>query len=468
MRKTIINYLGDFRFWILVFLLIRLIGITNPPLEISHNWRQVTVNMIARNYYEGNTSFFFPMMDNAGEKSGITGTEFPLLNQLISTSASMFGWQHWYGRLINLIVTSLGIWYFYRWIRDFIDLKTAFPAGLVLLVSMWFSFSRKSMPDTFSMSICFIGLYYGFHYLRKGGPSNLIAFVVFGLLGILCKLPAIVALSPLAIELMLHHKQAGKRLIPFIVAGLVIVLVSAFWYFYWFQHLVALGNWQFYMFGPGFPVGLFDLFVDPYETLDNFFFESIKFTGFAAFLFGIYLIFKERNTYVILLFALYSFAFFLFMVQAGSGFTTHDYYTIPYVPLMAFIAGWGISRIPSKAWKVACLILVSVEGIANQHHDFWIHENQKYKAELESYCRTFSDKTDLIIINAGQNPQELYFTHRKGWTIEHSQAINKSYIDSLHLLGANYLIIDKHLGEGIPEGRSIMKENKDFIIINLN
>jgi hypothetical protein len=156
------------------------------------------------------------------------------------------------------------------------------------------------------------------------------------------------------------------------------------------------------------------------------------------------------------------------MIQAGSGFTTHDYYTIPFVPMLAFIAGFAISRINLVKWQVAFLFIICVEGIANQHHDFWIHSNQKYKAKLETLCNTFSDKHDLIVINAGQNPQEIYFAHRKGWTIDHSLAINNSYLDSLSLLGAKFLIIDKHHGEDIPEGRIIVEENVDFAVFKLN
>jgi len=466
--KTPIEILiSDFRFWIFFFLCIRLIGITNPPLEISHNWRQATVNMVARNYYEGNSTFLYPMMDNAGEKSGITGTEFPLLNKIIAQASYLFGWQHWYGRLINLIVTSLGIWYFYRWIKEFIDEKAAFPAGIILLVSMWFSFARKSMPDTFSMAIGFIGLYYGYCYLRRDGLRNLFAFFFFGTLGILCKIPAIIALSPLLIELILNFKKIKARIIPFFISGLFMILIVGFWYFFWFQHLVALGNWQFYMFGPGFPAGLFDLFTDPYETLDNFFFESLKFTGFIAFLAGLFIVYKERKIYTAWIFILFSFLFLLFMIQAGSGFTTHDYYTIPYVPIMAFIAGFSLSRLTSRKIQIACLVLISFEGIANQHHDFWIHSNQDYKVELESFVDEFSSNKDLIIINAGQNPQELYFAHRKGWTIDHQQAIKVAYIDSLSSLGAKYLVLDKHQGEGIPEGKVKIHESQDFVAFGL-
>ena len=37
--------LKDIRFWIIFLFLLRLYGITNPPLEVGHNWRQTTVAM---------------------------------------------------------------------------------------------------------------------------------------------------------------------------------------------------------------------------------------------------------------------------------------------------------------------------------------------------------------------------------------------------------------------------------------
>jgi hypothetical protein len=45
------------------------------------------------------------------------------------------------------------------------------------------------------------------------------------------------------------------------------------------------------------------------------------------------------------------------------------------------------------------------------------------------------------VINGTQSPQELYFAHRKGWTVS-NEVINKSQIDSLANLGASYLIIN--------------------------
>jgi len=155
----------DIRFWIGLFFLIRLIGITNPPLEEAHSWRQTTVTMVARNFLEIDNNIFYPRIDIAGDKTGITGMEFPILNYLIYLMAKIFGYQHWYGRLINLIVSSFGIWYFYKLIKKYFDKKAALYSGIILLSSLWFAYSRKIMPDTFSVSLILAGIYYGTNYL---------------------------------------------------------------------------------------------------------------------------------------------------------------------------------------------------------------------------------------------------------------------------------------------------------------
>ena len=100
--------------FILLFGLIRLYGITNPPIEVAHAWRQTTVTMAARNFYEVDPNILYPRIDISEDLTGITGMEFPLMNYLIYLMSEVFGYAHWYGRLINLILSSLGCWFFSR------------------------------------------------------------------------------------------------------------------------------------------------------------------------------------------------------------------------------------------------------------------------------------------------------------------------------------------------------------------
>jgi hypothetical protein len=51
--------------------------------------------------------------------------------------------------------------------------------------------------------------------------------------------------------------------------------------------------------------------------------------------------------------------------KTGSVFPLHNYYVIPFVPLMALMAGYGMNKL-RKAYRIVCIALICVEGIANQ------------------------------------------------------------------------------------------------------
>lgn len=226
------NLFKDIRFWIVFFFLIRLVGITNPPLELGHNWRQTTVTMVARNFFEGEANILYPQVDFAGELSGITGMEFPLLNYLIYVFAEVFGYQHWYGRLINLLFSSIGLWYFFLLIRNFYSKRIAFSATLLLTVSIWLSFSRKIMPDTFSASLIIAAIYYGSNYLDRGKNAvQLILYAVLLCLGALAKLPAAYLL--VVFTFFIFKKGISvRRKILFITASTLALIPVLGWYFY--------------------------------------------------------------------------------------------------------------------------------------------------------------------------------------------------------------------------------------------
>jgi 4-amino-4-deoxy-L-arabinose transferase-like glycosyltransferase len=85
---------------------------------------------------------------------------------MIYLQGELFGYEHWYGHLINLIISSFGLWFFYKSVRIFFKDKTAFYSTIILSVSIWFQYSRKIMPDTSSMSLLLASLYYGTNYLK--------------------------------------------------------------------------------------------------------------------------------------------------------------------------------------------------------------------------------------------------------------------------------------------------------------
>jgi hypothetical protein len=458
--------LADIKFWIVLFFILRLYGITNAPLEVGHNWRQSLTNMIARNFLEIDNNILYPRIDMDGNKSGIIGSEFPLFNYLIYLTAKIFGYAHWYGRLINLIVSSIGVFYFYKTVKRFFTEPIAFCASLLLLSSIWFAFSRKSMPDTFCISLVIIGIYNGLIYLYDKRRMSLLLFFIFSSLGVLCKIPALYLLSVLAIPMF--DRQISfyfKRNIA--IVGVFILVVAYAWYFYWVPHLLTKYGFQLY-FPKVFKEGLNELIEYAPQTLEKFYFSAMySFVGFAAFIAGIYVMIKQKQIKLLAVFAVATLFFILFMSKTGFVFSLHNYYVIPYVPIMALVAAFALNEIKNNAIKIGVVFFIMMEGILNQQHDFRIKESEKYKLRMESIADMVSDKKDLFATNEGTGPQQIYFLHRKGWTVETNSLSDTVYINYLNHHGCKFIFINKQ--NGIPskavEGAGrVVYNDTDFVI----
>lgn len=438
--------LSDIRFWIFIFFVIRLFGIINPPLEVGHIWRQTTVNMAARNFLEVDNNIFFPRIDIAGEKTGITGMEFPLLNYLIYLIAEVFGYQHWYGRLINLIISSLGLWFFYKLLRKYFKKRVAFYSTVILTVSIWFQFSRKIMPDTFAMSLIIASIYYGTNYLeaklRQYDFWYLISYVLLMALGVLCKLPTGYLL--IVFGIFLFNKQIPiKRKLIFTTVSLVGIIPAIMWYFYWVPYLVeTYGFWHFFM-GKSIVQGFKEILQNIPQTLNRFYFTALGFVGFAFFLSGLVysIIKKERIILILFLSTFLSFCFVVF--KAGFTFPAHSYYIVPFVPVMTLVAGYGLAQIANSRIALIILIAISIEGMANQQQDFRLREKNIYLINLETGLDKISQRDDLILINSDWEPTPMYFAHRKGWVNSNEMIKKPEYMEVLIGKGLKYIVILK-------------------------
>lgn len=441
MRKiTLHNKIG---FWIIIFLIIRLIGITNPPIEKGHNWRQATGLMVARNYLEADNNILYPRVDDNNGESGIIGMEFPVLNYLIYLASLLFGYSHWYGRLINLIISSIGIYFFYKLIAKYLHKKLAFFATLILLSSIWFVFSRKTMPDTFCISLTFISLYFGLNYLENGKFKNLIIYTIIGAAGILSKIPAGIYLVIFAIPLF-NKKILLKRKILFTFLTIVVLSIVYWWYFIWNVNLShQFGTW--YNSGKNISDGFTEIIQNPGLTFKRFYFSALQsYLFFSLFIAGIFFSIKKKDKLILVVFSISFFMFIIYIFKSGFYFYHHNYYIIPFVPVMALIAAYPLTLIKNKKLLIVILFAGIIESIANQQHDFFINNKERYKLELEQIADTFSDKDDLIAINGNGNPQQIYLTHRKGWNLTNEELNNDMVIENIKSKGCKYLIVNKN------------------------
>jgi 4-amino-4-deoxy-L-arabinose transferase-like glycosyltransferase len=458
-------FLQDIRFWILLFFIVRLYGITLPPLEVAHNWRQATVTMVARNFAEVDANILYPRIDIAGEKTGITGMEFPFLNYLVYLVSGIFGYQHWYGRLLNLIVSTAGVFYFYKLIRKYFEEKMAFLSAIILITSLWFMYSRKIMPDTFAVSMVITGMYYGSEFLQqKRMLLSLMLFSLFLSLGLLSKLPAISLLFLLPVFLFQTGVPRRMKAI-FVVASFLSLLLPFAWYFYWVPKLVQeYGFWHFFM-GKSIGEGIHDILAELPLVFEQFYFNALKFIGFAMFVVGIVMAILKKQQLILAIFSLGFLGFLGIIFKSGSTFAHHSYYMVPFVPVMALVAANGLITLPGKRTAWIILLLIGLEGVANQAHDFRIRPESSALLSLENDLDKVSGRGDLIMINSGMVPTPMYFAHRKGWVDFNERIGDTAYIHQLQNLGLkNIVVLKKTFGTEINLPYTIVLNNENYCI----
>lgn len=458
------KYAGDIRFWILLFFFVRLYGIWFPPLEVSHNWRQTTVTMVARNFLETDANILYPRIDIAGELTGITGMEFPLLNYLCYLLSLILGYQHWYGRIIVLMVSSLGIFSFYRLAERIAGQNVAFNASIVLLFSIWYTYSRKIMPDTFSISLMLFSLRRALEFRDKGKPRDLMLYGLYFLLGILSKLPSAYIIGLLAIPLADKTCSWNTR-IRLCLAGMPALAATAFWYFYWVPRINQTYGFVHFFMGKGMAEGAAELWSHMGETTSRFYDTAIKYIGFACFTFGMYAAFRQRKK---LLLAIFWTGFLLFlpiMLKGGFTFYHHAYYIVPFVPVMALISGYGIAQIRNPRYATIVLIAIGTEGFFNHLDDFFMKEQNLAVIKLEPVLDSLGSRSSLIAINSGEFPTPMYFAHRRGWVTHREQLQNRAYTDSLTQLGLRYIVVMKRtFGSDFQLNYTELYNSKDFRI----
>ncbi len=458
----------DIRFWIVLLFVLRLVGITNPPLEVSHNWRQTTVTMVARNFYEVNNNILYPRIDIAGELSGITGMEFPLLNYTIYLVSEVFGYQHWYGRLINLLISSLGLFFFYKVIKKLISHDLAFWATLLLSSSIWYTYGRKIMPDTFAVSMSFISIYYGLSFLKESKQSikNGVLFGLFLCLSVLAKLPSIVVFSFLIPPVFNVEISRNKKTVITSVA-LLCILPALWWYFRWVPLLVEkFGFWHFFM-GKSISKGMIEISKDWKLVTKNFYFNAIGISGFILFMLGIYRLVQKPNKTISISLVGGSLLFLIIMLKAGWTFAHHGYYMIPFVPFMALMAAYFLIHLKTSL-KWIFLSIVFIECLINAAPHFNIKKSYAAIGSLKTQLQPYVLKDELIVINSENNPTPMYFADKRGWVINNNTLAEEDFQAEIIKKGCKHaLILKQAFGSNINLPFQVEIETEDFKLYNL-
>jgi len=442
MSGRLLSLVSDLRFWLALLFVVRLPGAFYPPVEVHQGWRQATTLMTVKAMEEHGPDLLYPGTSVPGpDRPNIIASEWPVYNLLIWINGSLWGAGHEIGRLISLLSSLFGIWCFYLIVRRLLGRRVAFAAAIVLTVSVWFMFSRKVMPDVFACSLVLAGVESAWRFRMSGTWWWLVVSYALIAIGVLSKLPAL-ALLVFGVPLLL---DSGASALRKWTVGLTVVLAcvpAAWWYFVWTPHLLELGAYQLY-WPKSLDEGWRELTARPTDTLHRFAFTAFySWIAFGCFIAGLVVLHRERrNTRLMLACSL--FLLIGYMLKTGDCIPEHDYYLIPFVPVMAVIAGIGIHAMAARNWILVVLIGgVMIEGVANQQHDLRRPGELMYKLDLASSLDELVPSDEPVAFVSDLNPSDMYFADRKGWLVTPEDLARSKESERLLHAGCRFVVVN--------------------------
>jgi 4-amino-4-deoxy-L-arabinose transferase-like glycosyltransferase len=376
----------------------------------------------------------------------------------------LFGFHVGIGRLLNVLISTCGLLYFYALVRRFAKEKTAFYAALLLMVSCFFMYSRKVMPDTEALAVYIIGIYYFFKALRFGRWKDVVLSFVMLSLGLLLKISV---LPMLAFVVFAFVKTSNEPKKPAVFLIPMLSLIPAcIWYFIWNPYLAShFGSW--YNLGGGLLDGGKAFLESPFLLLEQLVFHPFfSYLALASCLYGIIRFVKSGVSWAWKIsLPLFLVLFSGYGLKSGVIFLTHEYYILPAVPLLAIVGGYALSTLGKYAWVL--MLCISLEAIGNQLYDFRVNQSEAYKLGLGQVAERYIPTDALVAINGNSNPQELYLLGRKGWNLSDETLRQKAKVNELTGKGCSYLVINKRTLPSLPNYGKIIYDGVDYQLIQL-
>jgi hypothetical protein len=340
-------------------------------------------------------------------------------------------------------VASVGLWAFAQTARRLTNARTALFATVMFGVSVAFMYARKGMPDVFAVSLALLGVYWGWRFLEEKKGQFLCLFGIFAALGMLCKMPAACVMALLVTGIWRDDVET-KTKTRLMGAGVLSVALMAFWYFSWVPQTEK--EFGFPLFYPTtIAEGWRQLVEMKTDTLSRFY--PIALTSRLAFLFcviGLAWAVWRKNKTLLLTFTASAALLFALMLKAGGTFSGHVYYIIPFVPMMALLAGYGIHELVRNEWlQLAILLVIVLEATYKHKRDFFIPwEDQKF-LKLEQIVDQHIPKDARILVNNREgSPTMLYAAHRRGWTVT-DRMKDSSWVAGESTVGLHYMVIER-------------------------
>jgi hypothetical protein len=429
-----------------------------PPVGYMQ-WRSTLGLSVARNFHDEGMNILKPRIDSRGNRSGITGMEFPLVNYLTATAYKIFGVKDYVWRSVMLLFSCVAIAFFFLFFELLLCSRAlAFAASLLLIFSPLFAYySSVYLPDIPSLSLLLASFFFLHRWGSERRTQHLVLFSLCFCLSGLVKISALLAI-PYILIYSYRNTYSSKRVV---IQLSICASIIATWYLF-ARHLSTSNGSTEFLLAIRPLAGASRLFKIAHRVFLQWLPEMyINYAEFIFMIIGIYALIIERSMFVHFRLFLYWYGggVLIYMFSMFSMLGEHDYYMIPSLPILVGVATIGIYSLKQriyeshkkKWWKpvfIVLLVAIPVFGYARGFSRLnkgmkWLSHEQMTLAE---HLRNSNlDQEALVIITDDSPSVHLYYARRKGWWITENVSVGEfnRMIDD----GAKYLISDSRILE---------------------
>lgn len=445
----------------------------DQEIDGPHSWRQCDTANYIWNFYENGVDFFQPTVCWMGQYQTLI-LEFALPEALAAWAFDLFGASNLTSRLVFLSFFCLGIFYFYKICRQFLEEGMSQLASILYtFLPLAYYYSRAIHIDYFALTFAFGMFYYYYLGITKSRTKYLVLGSMFASIAFLVKAPyALPFCFPL---LYLVHTEKKW---PFTLRNSLIFLIPVGLFIWWIKQAAFINSqapdWSFI---PGYRK--FDdnnkWYFGSFEH--RFLWRSWKVLASRAFFdlssgpLGLFLVatgmFVSRKKKELVLLWLWLGGILVYFFIFFNLNVIHNYYQIPFVPVFAIFIALGIGHLSQwpkstrgKKWTQFILATACIANCIYFAESQFFNEDTEYIG-IAAQIEKRSQKQDLILVSHPQHsvhcPWILHRANRNGWSVS-PDILTPEIISRLAREGCRYLA---YLGQEMPENLKTGRMEKD-------
>ncbi len=417
-----------------------------------HSWRQTQTQMVIDNFFKTDFNILNPRLDDLHYPDGIYRMEFPLAQWLVAALYKLFGSHLYITRLFFYITTFFSVIGIYRLMFQLTQSKLTglITAWLFLFSPVIYYYSVNPLPDNLALCFGIWAICFWIEHIKSDKTLFLILSGVFFALSVAVKLPFIV-FGAMYLSKAYSKTSLKKINLKYILVPLLIILPVLIWYIY------VIPTWA----GNGVVKGIFDDDKSILQLLDILQFNLIStmpellvnYATFPLFVIGFYYLFSHFNKHNVIhqsfmLIGIALICYFLYEMPLID--KVHDYYLMPFLPLLFIIVGLAVHTILFyRKNKLKYLILLSFLMCPITAY---LRCNSRWNSETPGFTKEFltckkqlqaiiPDTAKVIVCGDASRSIVLYHLQRKGYSLADGE-ITDANIEQGLMKGATFLITD--------------------------